>query len=93
MTTMDYFSGRGMTDIIPDNWSPQNRYLGGKAEGKRAHTLTQGPDTASLTLIKYEDYECTCNALWETVIELGLGIKFAIGIFSFSTIEGLCSYE
>jgi hypothetical protein len=27
------------------------------------------------------------------VIELGLGNKFAIGIFSFSMIEGLCSYE
>jgi hypothetical protein len=50
-------------------------------------------DTASLTLIKYEDYECTCNVLWETVIELGLGNKFAIGIFSFSIMEGLCSYE
>jgi hypothetical protein len=45
MTTMDYFSGRGMTEIIPDNWSPQNRCLGAKAKEKRAHTLTQGPDT------------------------------------------------
>ena len=90
---MDYFSGRRMKDTIPDNWSLQNRYLGAKAEGKRAHTLTQRPDTASLTLIKYEDYECTHNALWETVIELELCNKSAIGIFSFSMIEGLCSYE
>lgn len=78
MTTMDYFSGKGMTDIIPDNWSPQNRYLGAKAKGKPPHTLTQGPDTASVTLIKYEVYECHYAALWETVIELGLGNKYAI---------------
>ena len=77
---MDYFSGRGITDIISDNWSLQNRYLGAKAKEKRAYTLTPGPDTASLTLIKYKDYECTYNALWETVIELGLGNESAIRI-------------
>jgi hypothetical protein len=71
-------------NIIPDNWSPQKRYLGAKVKGKPPRALTHGPDTASVILIKYEDYECTYSALWETVIEFGLHNKSTIGETLFS---------
>jgi len=66
--------------IIPNNGSPQNTYPGAKAKGRPPRTRAQGPDTAPVTLVEYGgDYECPYFALWETVIELGLGNKFAIG--------------
>jgi len=57
--------------IIPDNGSPQNRYLAAKVKGRPPHTPTQGHDTASVSLVEYGDYEYPYYALWETVIELG----------------------
>jgi protein-disulfide isomerase len=66
-------------NIIPDNGSLQNRYLGAKAKGRPPRTPTQGPDTVPVTLIEYGDYECPYCALWETVIEWGLGNKSAMG--------------
>jgi hypothetical protein len=80
--------------IIPDNGSPQNTYPGAKAKGRPPRTLAQGSDTAPVTLVEYGDYECPYCALWETVIELGLGNKSALsGIFFFLMIEGRYSYE